>query len=113
MAAKDGGRALFRDVSGNGGKHGVCFCFGGNHAEKVLAGEKRRNGERESMGRNIGKRLKAAVVDLLLTAYKVKLYDLDGLRIVEKRYMRIVEGDMSVFAYSHADDIYRMIGEQL
>ena len=105
MSPQDAGRASGIDGAGEGLLDGICFELSGDSNDEVFSRHQGGAGEAESVGGDGVEVRKAAVVDLLLAARFVELDHLDGMRIFEVCNGGIVEGDMSVFADAHADEI--------
>lgn len=105
MIAKYCAGAVFPYFAVYKGVNGVSLGGGGNYAKNIVGEYKGGDGKGKSMGGNKGYILKAAVVYLLPAADFVKGNHLDNFFVVKFGHMGIVEGDMPVFAYSHADYI--------
>ena len=105
VAAQDGSRALFVDLVVQGVLDGLRLGLGGDDAEQMLAGKESRASEGEGEARNTVDLGEATVVDLLHAAHFVKLDGFHGLGVVEIGNPGIVEGDVSVFADAHHDDV--------
>ena len=88
------------------------FAGPGTMQTNLLAAEQGGNRQRDRMGRHLGKRVEAAVIDLLLATGLIEFHHLDPLRIVEISHGRIVERKMPVFADAKTDDVQRRFIDQ-
>ena len=84
----------------------------GNRTNQPLPREQRRNGQCHRLFRHIIKGCETTVIDLLLATCIVQLDHLDPNRIIKIGDRRIVERQMSVFANSETDQIYRRCFQQ-
>src|SRR6266849_6894645 len=112
LAAEEGRWTGRVDRPRQGRFHRLGFAFLRRNAKHPFCRAKQRNSEREGVLRDRFEVRKMSLVDLLLAAGHVQFDELDLVRVVEIRDLRIVEGEVSILADAQAAKIDRLCRQQ-
>src|ERR1700744_4085802 len=93
--------------------HRFRLSFSRHYTDDMPALQQGRYRQRERMLGDCRQGQKASVVHLLLPATRIQRNNLYCLRIMKISYRRIIESNMIVFSYAHADDVGRLQFQQI